>query len=173
MAGKKAAVVLTILGMLCLGAALLPVAAGGRPGVPATITYRGTRYVQCRANPDYPFPAEEKLTTLRGKVTEEMGTRMLPWTAAKVGGRILFNPATGKLIENYGDMLGRTVKISGYPGSGRIKMVFFLDKSEQTIEFPKAFYVHRIEGWINVCGYPVNGDTGTVGKVLTYFWIKE
>jgi len=77
------------------------------------------------------------------------------------------------LIENYGDMLGRSVKISGYSGTGRITMILFLDKSEQKIDFPNAFYVQRITGWINVCGYPVNTDTGAAGKELTYFWIKE
>lgn len=172
MAGKKAAIFLTILGLLGLGSARLP-AKGGQPAVPSTITYRGTKYVQCRVDPDYPFPVREKLTTLRGKMTEEMGPRMLPWMAAVVKDRTLFNPATGKLIENYGDMRGRFVKISGYPGSGRITMILFLDKTEQTIEFPRAFYVHRIEGWLSVCGYPVNGDTGAVGKERTHFWIKE
>ena len=102
-----------------------------------------------------------------------MGTRMLPWTAAVVKGRALFNAAAGKLIENYGNMLGRSVEIAGYPGSGRITMILFLDKTEQTIDFPRAFYIHRITGWINVCGYPVNEDTGVAGKELTYFWIRE
>ena len=102
-----------------------------------------------------------------------MGTRMLPWTAAVVRGRTLFNPATGKLIENYGEMLGRSVTIAGYPGSGRITMLLFLDKTEQKIDFPSAFFVHRITGWINVCGYPVNAETGVAGKILTYFWIRE
>ena len=157
---------------LCLTIAL-PTAAGNKPVIPTTLTYQGTKYVNCRPNPDYPFAVGQKLVTLKGTVGEEYGTRSLPWWAATVGDKALFNPVTKDLIHNYSGMAGKRVEITGYAGSGEIKVQYFLDKTMKTVPFPKAFYIHRIAGWTNVCGYAVQEDTGKVSDKLTYFWVKE
>jgi len=141
--------------------------------VPSTIEFQGTKYVNCKPDPQYPFAVDRKLEKVRGKVGEEYGSRSLPWWAATVGGRALFNPQTKSLIGNYGPMLGKRVVIEGYVGTGQIGVIYFLDKTEKQVDFPKAFYVHRIQGWLHVYGYAVAVDTGKTSETPTYFWVKE
>jgi len=162
-----------LLTALCLGAALASVACDGKSAIPAKLTFQGTKYVNCRPNPDYPFATSQKLSTIEGTVREEYGTKSLPWMAATVDDRALFNPATKGLIENYDEMVGKRVEITGYPGSGEIKVQYFLDKTDKPVSFPNAFYVHQIAGWTNVSGYAVQEDTGKVSDTPTFFWIRE
>ncbi len=158
---------------LCLGATLVRAARNSKPAIPGTITFRGTKYINCRLDPQYPFAIDRKPVTLMGLVREDYGTRSLPWMAATIGGRALFNPVAGGLIQNYDAMVGKTVTVTGYPGTGEIKVQYFLDKTEKTVPFPKAFYVHEIVGWTSVCGYAVQEDTGKVSETPTWFWVRE
>lgn len=158
---------------LCLGLALMTVNGVAGRGVPSTIVFRGTKYVDCRVNPAYPFAAGRALATLKGKVTEEVGSKMYPWFAAVVGGKTLFAADTKDLIDGYENLLGKNVQITGYAAAGQITFSGSSWRPDQTIDFPEAFFVSEIKGWLNVCGRAVNVDTGAASKALTYFWIEE
>lgn len=162
---------LPLLSLLILA---LPAAGAAKsPAVPSTIEFQGTKYVNCKPDPQYPFAVDRKIEKIRGRVGEEFGSKSLPWRAATVNGMALFNPVTKGLIGNYDPLLGKHVAVEGYAGTGRVGVVYFLDKTEKQVDFPKAFYVRKIQGWLHVYGYAVAADPGKTSATPTYFWIRE
>ena len=145
-----------------------------QPGVPANMTYQGTKYVNCHINPNYPFQNDKELTTINGIIEEKTGDEMFPWRAAVVDGKYLFNLETGNLIYNFDELKGKVVTIKGYSGTGQITMrVPFELEETTTITFDNAFYVSEIVGWRNICCDATLEDTGIINTPNVCFWFEK
>lgn len=95
---------------------------------------------------------------------------MYPQRAA-VNDIILFNAQIGELIRNYNQLLNKRVSITGYLGSGNIKMGNPFDRQDETIEFKQVFYVTNIIGWDYICGDATN-DEEEVVTTDVYLWVR-
>lgn len=141
--------------------------------VPENLTYGHTNYTNCQANSDYPFQTDKDLTTIRGEVEIERGSKMYPWKAAVVNGSYLFNPETSDLISNFDKMEEKTVEIKGYSGTGYITMQEpFEENKTKEIRFGDAFFVSEISGWRNVCCNVVNWQ-GNISSQESCIWFES
>ena len=147
----------------------------GQPEIAANITYIGTKYINCNINPDYPFKTNKELIIISGIVEERMGTETLPWRAALVEEKYLFNPVTGDLISNFDELIGKVVTIKGYSGIGQITMYtpYIPEQTTTTAYFNNSFYVSEIIGWRTICCDATLEDTGIVNTPNVCFWFEK
>lgn len=135
------------------------------------IEYNGTTYLNCYPHPDYPFSTEEKMEYLNGKVETRIGSRMYPWRAYAVDGRVLFSAESEGLIKNF-DALGDNITIKGYSAKGTIFMRNPFDQMMTLIEIDNAFFVTEIIGWEPYSGLPLN-DYGHLSERRVEFWLEK
>ena len=147
----------------------------GQPEIAANMTYIGTKYINCHINPDYPFKTNKELIIISGTVEERIGSEMLPWKAALVEEKYLFNPVTGDLISNFDELIGKVVTIKGYSGIGQITMYtpYIQGQTTTTVHFNNSFYVSEIIGWRNICCDATLEDTGIVNTPNVCYWFEK
>ena len=135
------------------------------------IEYNGTTYLNCYPHPDYPFSTEEKMEYLNGEVETRTGSRMYPWRAYAVDGKVLFSAESESLITNF-DALGDNITIKGYSAKGTIFMRNPFDQMMTLIEIDNAFFVSEIIGWEPYTGLPLN-DYGHLSERRVEFWLEK
>ncbi|VVB94797.1 Uncharacterised protein [uncultured archaeon] len=147
----------------------------GLPEIASNMTYIGTKYINCHLNSDYPFQTNKKLITINGTVEVKSGSMMLPWSAAVVQDKYLFDPVTGNLISNFDEMIGKVVTIKGYSGIGQITMYtpYIPGQTNTTISFNNSFYVSEIIGWRNICCDATLEDTGIISTPNVCYWFEK
>jgi len=135
------------------------------------IEYNGTTYLNCYPHPDYPFSTEKEIEYLNGEVETRTGSRMYPWRAYAVNGKVLFNAESESLIKNF-DALGDNITIKGYSAKGTIFMRNPFDQMMTLIEIENAFFVTEIIGWEPYTGLPLN-DYGHLSERRIEFWLEK
>lgn len=134
--------------------------------------YKGRTYVDFKEVENYPFSTPEKLTTLSGQVEMRMGSRMFPWLAASIEGKVLFNAQTKKLISNFADQ-GQYHRVRGYyRPEAEIGMRDPIDSMPAMVKIKNVFYVTEIKGWKPYSGLALRSN-GSISNTRTYLWLKE
>lgn len=134
--------------------------------------YHGTNYIGFKKDSNYSYQVDKKLETITGEVETRMGSRMYPWQAAAVNGKVLFNAQSQKLLQNF-RAEGENVTIKGYSSKqGYIPMRDPIDSMPAMVEIRDVFYVTEIIGWTPYSGIALRSD-GELNNKRTYFWLEN
>lgn len=133
--------------------------------------YDGITYIDFKKDKQYPYQSNKKIENLSGKVEMKMGSRMYPWIANTVKGKVLFNAQTKELIENF-SAKGDFVTIKGYSGIGTISMRDPIDSMPTLIEIKDAFFVTEIIGWTPYTGLALS-ENDLINDQRTRIWIEN
>ncbi|TDO91287.1 uncharacterized protein DUF2330 [Halanaerobium saccharolyticum] len=134
--------------------------------------YQGTTFVDYKAEANYPYSSQKEIETIKGKIEKRMGSRMYPWIAASVKGKVLFNASTRALLNNFAAE-GENVIIKGYSSDqGQIGMRDPIDKMPVLVGIRDVFYVTEIVGWTPYTGIALSGE-GELNNTRTRFWLKN
>jgi hypothetical protein len=99
-----------------------------------------------------------------------MGSRMYPWLAYSINGKVLFNARTNELLKNF---TAKNISIKGYSSKqGHISMRDPIDKMPVMIEIRDVFYVTEIIDWTPYSGIALSSD-GELNNTRTYFWLEN
>ena len=136
------------------------------------MVYRGTTFIDAKADQNYPYSSQEKIESISGTVEMRMGSRMHPWFAASVNGRALFNARTKELLKNF-EAEGKKVTVRGYSSEqGEIAMRDPIDKMPVLISIRDVFYVTEIVGWTPYNGLALSSE-GELNSSRTHFWLED
>ncbi|MFP4370724.1 MAG: DUF2330 domain-containing protein [Halanaerobium sp.] len=136
------------------------------------IVYQGTTYIDCRADQDYPYQVNKNIESISGQVETRMGSRMYPWMAAAVNGKVLFNAKTEALLQNFAAE-GKNVTIKGYSSKdGHIKMRDPIDSMPSMVKINDVFYVTEIIGWTPYSGFAFRGEQ-ELSDNRSRFWLEN
>ena len=136
------------------------------------MVYRGTTYIDCRVDQDYPYQVNKNIESISGLVETRMGSRMYPWMASAVKGRALFNAETESLLQNFAAE-GKNVTIKGYNSKeGHIGMRNPIDSMPSMVKINDVFYVTEIIGWSPYSGIALSED-GEINNIRTRFWVEN
>lgn len=134
--------------------------------------YKGRTYVDFKEVENYPFSTPEKLTTLSGHLEMRMGSRMFPWVASSIKGKVLFNAQTKELISNFDDQ-GQYLRVRGYyQPLAEIGMRDPIDSMPAMVAIKDVFFVTEIKGWKPYSGLALKSN-GSLSNSRTYLWLKE
>lgn len=134
-------------------------------------SYAGTSYVDFKKDQNYPYQSQKEIEELAGKIEMRMGSRMYPWIAPGVKGKILFNAQTKKLIQNFSEE-GKFVKLKGYSAKGSLNMRNPIDSMPHLIEIENAFFVTEVVGWTPYSGIALSED-GFLNNQRTRIWLEK
>lgn len=136
------------------------------------IVYQGTTFIDYKADQAYPYQIDKDVINIKGNVTIRMGSRMYPWYAPAVNGKVLFNAKTKELLQNF-EAEGKNVTIKGYSSSqGYISMRDPIDSMPAMVSIRDVFYVTEIIGWTPYSGIALRDD-GEINTKRTHFWLEN
>lgn len=131
----------------------------------------GTTYLDFKKDEDYPYQTNKKIEKISGKIEIAMGSRMYPWIAPAVKGKVLFSAKTENLIQNFAEE-GKSVILKGYSSQGNIIMRNPFDSMPSVVAIGNSFFVTEIIGWTPYSGIALNED-GLLNSKRTRFWLKN
>ncbi|MFW6273274.1 MAG: DUF2330 domain-containing protein, partial [Halanaerobium sp.] len=121
---------------------------------------------------DYPYQVNKNIESISGQVETRMGSRMYPWMAAAVNGKVLFNAKTEALLQNFAAE-GKNVTIKGYSSKdGHIKMRDPIDSMPSMVKINDVFYVTEIIGWTPYSGFAFRGEQ-ELSDNRSRFWLEN
>ncbi len=130
--------------------------------VPSSMTYIGTKYVNCRLSPDFPAVAA-KVTELSGLVSRPGVSRQsVLLNSVAIDNNVLYNPVTNDSFTSYSGFraaLNKHITVKGYTG----------DK----IDGYNIFYVTDVPGWHYVCCDATLEDTGQISTPNVCHWFEK
>jgi len=141
-----------------------------KPTVPEIIISQETTYINCQQHASYPFQKDREVKIINGVVEEKFGSKTFPWRAAVVNNHYLFDVENEDLIDNYHEIMGKTVIIKGYEGNMSINMTAPMHGGIASIIFDPAFFVTEIVGWNLVCCDVTLEETGEVTQSNVCLW---
>jgi hypothetical protein len=133
------------------------------------VIHGGTKYINCRINPSYPFKTGKNLITISGITDEISGTKSFPWRVLTIKGYPLFNAETRKPILSF-IMQRKNITVTGYINSGSIT---FKGRWGGTKVFDNALFVCEIVDWVEIIGDATLEDTGIVSTPDVRFWYPK
>ena len=136
------------------------------------IVYQGTTFVDYKAEENYPYQSQKREESINGKIEMRMGSRMYPWIASSINGKVLFNARTKQLLNNFAAE-GENVILKGYSSAqGQIAMRDPIDKMPVMIDIKNVFYVTEIVGWTPYTGIALSSEA-ELNNSRTRFWLEN